>query len=936
MKKVCLILLMVFSVCISASAQKAAGSIKGILQDSASKTPLSEATVSVVRIKDSALISFTLTNTKGFFEIKNLDTGEYDLVSSFQGLQTKRIKFYITHDKQVADIGTVELNPFYNTMDEVVILDNAPVKVKGDTLAFNADAFKTKPNATVEDLLKKLPGVQVNRDGTVNAQGEDVQKVYVDGKEFFGNDPKIATKNLAADMIDEVEIFDDMSEQAKFNQIDDGSRTKAINLKLKKEKKKGVFGKAYAGYGTNERYDAGVNANIFKGAMQTSVIAKSNNTNNVGFTVSDMMGMFGSGGGFGGGGGAIMRIAGRGGSLGGLNLGSTGSGITSSSQVGFNYRDTWSPTIDITGSYFYNQAETENFSTILRQTFSNDTIFFNDQQRNSLSRNHNHRVNLNLVLRIDSMNSIIYTPSLSFQNSRNNSDDTTSFYSLVDNAKDPLNQSRTLNDGRGEGANWSNNIIWRKRFAKSGRTLSVNFSNTLNNNERETYNIFDATLNPRNNYTNTVGNTKSYRSTISYTEPLARNQVLEFNYSYDRNNSESDRQTFDYNSTTGKYDLVDDELTNHFENFNESHRAGTNFRVVEKKYNYQLGVSVQQTLLESNNLTKNTIQSEKFTNIFPTASFNYRFQRSRSFRFNYRGSTRQPSISQLQDVLDVSNTPYLYKGNPSLKQEFSNSFTVGYNHFDIVNFRNLFAFIRLNTTSNKIANSVMINPDGTQLTMPVNLNGAYNLIANVNLGFPIKKMKGGNFNTTTRISLNNNPSLFNGQVNKTQNLNIGEDLRLNYNHKEKLDLGITASINYNMVKYSNPGQFNQDQNYFTHSYSADVSYLFAKGFILSSDFDYTFNTGRTGGYNRSYALWNAGLAKQVFKNKRGEFKISVFDILDQNTSISRDVGDNYIEDISNTTLQRFFSFSFTYHINRMGGKSIPQRMERSKSIRIIK
>jgi len=926
MKKLYLFIVTVILFAFPAVAQKVSGTVKGVLQDSSSATPLSDATVSVTSLKDSSLISFSLTSRNGNFEIKNLEAGDYLLISSFSGLQTKKTKFTISAGNETADLGIIKMDRVYKSMAEIIITDDAPVKINGDTLAFKADAFKTKPNATVEDLLKKMPGMQVDKDGTVKAQGEQVQKVYVDGKEFFGTDPKLATKNLTADMIDQVELFDDMSEQAKFNKIDDGSRTKAINLKLKKEKKKGVFGKAYGGYGTDEHYDAGVTANIFKGATQTSIIAKANNTNNIGFTVSDMVGMFGGGSS----GGMMMgRPGGGGGNFGGLNLGSTGSGLTSSSQVGINYRDTWSKSFDVTGSYFFNHTKTTNLSHILRQTFAGDTTYFNDQLRNSLGVNDNHRFNLNMTYRIDSMNSIVYSPSISFQNSTNNYEDTIAYFFNHSGGSQSQNQSKSINKNDGNGMSWNNNLIWRKRFRRQGRTLSVSLNNNMNDNDRVSYNIIQAIFNSKNINTNSDSRVRNYSAGFSYTEPIARNKVVEFNYNYTRNTSHSDRQTLNFNTTTGKYDQEDAVLSNVFANLNESHRGGVNFRVVQKKYNYQIGMSVQQTLLESDNISKDILQSEKFTNLFPTASFNYQFARSKNLRFNYRGSTRQPSINQLQEVVDISNAPFLYKGNASLKQEFSNNINLSYNSFDIVKFRNIFAFFMFNNTFNRISNSVTINPDGTQLTVPVNLNGYYMLSGNVNLGFPIKRMKGGNFNTTTRVTLNQDPSLYKSQKNYTKNLNVGEDLRLNYNYKEKLDVGVTASINYNSVHYTNPGQSTQDEKYFTHTYSADVTYTFPKGLILSSDFDYTFNTGRTDGFNRNYAMWNGSFAKQLFKNKRGELKASVFDILNQNTSVVRNVGSNYIEDVSNTTLQRFFMLSFTYRINRMGGKTMPAMMERA-------
>jgi hypothetical protein len=326
-----------------------------------------------------------------------------------------------------------------------------------------------------------------------------------------------------------------------------------------------------------------------------------------------------------------------------------------------------------------------------------------------------------------------------------------------------------------------------------------------------------------------------------------------------------------------------DSLRNDFQNQNEWDRFGTNLRVVKKKYNYQFGFAVQQTTLESENLSKKTLLKQKFTNLFPTASFNYQFARSRSLRFNYRGNTRQPSTTQLQNIVDSTNYRNLYEGNPALKQEFSNNFSLSYNFFDIIKFRNLFAYITFSNTKNKIANSISQRGGGVQYTKPINLDGAFNLNGTFNMGFPIKKMKGGNFNTNSRIAYNRDVNMLDNIKNFTNNLNIGEDLRLNYNYKEKLDLGIGVSVNYNSVKYT--VQSSRNTSYITHTYSADITYTLPAGFILSTDFDYTLNTGRSDGFNQNYAIWNGSMAKEVFKNKRGEIKLSVFDILEQNQSV---------------------------------------------------
>ncbi len=958
MKKFYAVAVLLLIAILPAFAQKVNGVVRGALRDSLSASPLADATVSVIQTSDSSLIAFTVTGPNGEFEMKNLAAGDYKLVATYSGLQTYKKFFSITAAEPTANLGVLKMDRIYKSMEEVVVKDEAPVRVKGDTLAYNADMFKTKPNATVEDLLKKLPGVQVEKDGTVKAQGEQVQKVYVDGKEFFGTDPKLATKNLNADMIDQVEVYDDMSEQAKFNKIDDGSRTKAINLKLKKDKKKGIFGKAYAGYGTKERYDMGLNANFFKGAMQASVIAKTNNTNNIGFTLSDMLGMFsggggggmmsgGSGGGFSGGmGGMSVVNVGRGGmggfsgGMSGLNLGSTGNGITASTQLGLNYRDTWSPKLEGNGSYFFNHAKTTNDRVSFRQNFfTADSLGLNNEQVWSRNENFNHRFNYNLVWSIDSFNSIIYQPSVNFQKSQSFSDDTLSSKIQKGSASYLANLSRNLSNSEGKGYNWSNNVIWRHKWRRPGRTLAVTFNNTLSTNDRDRYSVISSRLYNQSGFkyreinTNNLNTTRStsnnYGIGFSYTEPLARDKVLEVNYRHSNNQSSSDRYTYDYNTATGRYDQAVDTLSNVFENGNVSDRAGVNFRMVKKKYNWQIGAAVQQTKLTSDNKTRGQNVQQTFRNFFPTAVFQYQFQRSRSLRINYNGRTNQPTISQLQDVTDVSSYPYIYKGNPNLKQEFSNNVMLSYNFFDMLRFRNLFAFVNFSNTMNKIARTTENLGGGVQRISYANVDGVYSLSGNFNMGFPIKKMKGGNFNATSRILYNRDASVVDNVLNYSKNLNVGEDLRLSYNYKSKLDLGITASVNYNNVAYTISKQNNA--SYFTHNYSADATYTFPKNFILSTDFDYTFNTGRTAGFNQDFAIWNASFAKQVFKNKRGEIKVSVFDLLNQNTNVTRNVSETYLEDVRNSTLQRYFMLTFTYNINRMGGRGMhmPAMMERA-------
>jgi hypothetical protein len=918
MKK--LLLLALLSSCLVVTAQKYNGIVRGSLKDSVSKQGLNDATVSLLATKDSSLISFTLSSNSGYFEIKNVPSGEYVALISHQSFTTLRKRFAITEKSPVADLGPVFMVENFKSMDEVVVRDEVPIKVKGDTIVYNANSFKVlNPNGTAEDLLKKLPGVQVERDGTVKAQGETVPKIYVDGKEFFGNDPKMATKNLTADMIDEVEVYDDMSEQAKFNGVDDGSRTRVMNLKLKKDKKQGMFGRASGGYGTDDRYNGNLSANYFKGATKLSVVARANNTNNLGFTNNDNLGIFSAGS--------------AGGSRGGNS-----SGITKNWNVGTNYSDLWGKNLELTGSYFFNHLNNSNNSRSSSiYTFPKDSIVNKLQSGASRNYNNNHRANLRLTYTIDSMNSLIYTPNLNFQNSESNRTDSSESFNAGKLNLPRVNDSRSIQGSEGDGINWSNNITIRHRTSKKGRTLSINLTNSINNSDRDGSTIsrigsFRDGIKTRETIINQISHqkteSKNYSAGISYTEPLGRDKMLELNYRYNKNENQSNRHVYDFDTVSGKYSKENVAQTNLFQNSNESNRIGTNFRVVKKKYNYQLGIAAQRTTLVSDNVSKKQFIEQTYNNLFPTASFNYNFARSKALRFQYRGSTNQPSTTQLQETTDKSNALYWTRGNAALKQEYNNNFSLTYNYFNMSSFKNYFFRIGFSNTANQIVNNIISGPrvykgekidTAVQLTIPVNVNGAYNFNGNANIGFPIKRMKGGNFNTTTSMRIGRDISFVDSVKNISKNITLGENVHISYTYKEKLDISVGGGIDYNAARYS---LYDQNNNsYYTYTASGDISYILPKGFIISTDGDYIANSGLASGYNQHYFLWNASFSKQMLKNKRGELKFSVYDILKQNRSVSRNFGSNYIQDVQNSAVQRFFMLGFTYNLNRMGNRN---------------
>ena len=906
------------------------GSVKGIIYDTIAKQPVSAATITILQKSDSSLVTFTMTTSNGLFSLNNISYGEYRLLVTHVGYHNTNKYFTINDSSKNVDLGNIEVSDKTKVLEEVVLMAEAPpVTLIDDTVQYNAGSFKTKPNAVVEDLLKKLPGVQVEKDGTVKAQGQTVNRVLVDGKEFFGTDPKIATKNLPADAVDKVQVYDRQSDMAQLTGFDDGQSEKTINLKLKKDKKKGVFGKVNAGGGTDSRYQGRFNVNSFKGARQMSVIGMGNNTNAEGFSFMDILGFTGGMNQLGGGGnGGSVNLNFSDGAMSGLMSGGNSNAINTSWAGGVNYNNIVGTKMEMQSNYFFSRYNPVTDQQLSRQYILPGSTSYYNQNSRSNNLNYSHRFNLTYDYVIDSMHSLKFTPTLSLQNSKSS---TFSDYETLNEQLLRNNNGFSNNYSAGDGYNFNGTLLFRKKFNKRGRTFSLSLGTTLNNSdgdgELESVNRFYNKLGTLvkidsiNQRSNSNSDVKGYNTRAVYTEPLFKRSLIELSVAKNQTKSLSDKITYDYNKQSGKHDMLNQQLTNNYENLYGTTSAGLRIRTQYKKFNYALGLSWQNADLKGTIKSglKDSVISKSFYNLLPNARVQYNFSRFKNLRLDYRASTNQPTVSQLQPVPDISNPLNIKEGNPDLKQEYTNRISASYTGVNPFRGKSFFLFSNYSFTNNRIVNfDVFDDSTGIKTTKPVNVDGVYNLNNDISLGWPLRFIK-ATMNFNTGVAFSKTIQYINTVENRIKNFSVGPNLQISKSFKDKFDVTVNGGFDYTKAKYSL--QSSLDNEYLSQEYGVDVGWQLPKDFYLSSDFKYTIASQRSAGYNARVPLWNASISKLFMKYKRGEIKLSVYDILNENQAIVRNTNANYIEDQSNRVLRRFFLLGFTYSLNKMSANA---------------
>ena len=910
------------------------GSISGVVLDKNEKEPLVGTHIFLKNNQESRTV---VSDINGVFQFKNVKEGIYQLEISYIGYEVfqKEIQVF----KALVSLGDIYLKEGV-LLDEVEVVEQVlPVIQKGDTTQFNADAYKTMPDADAADLIEKMPTVVVDN-GKVQAQGETVKQVLVDGKPFFGNDPMAALRNLPAEVIDKIQIFDDQSDQSKFTGFDDGNTSKTINIITRPNMRNGQFGKIYGGYGYDNKYQAGGNINFFNGDQRISVIGLSNNINQQNFSIDDILGVVGAPSwqrrleglrpAFSGGGGRLPGGLGRG------NTGATSNdflvpqqgGITSANAFGINFSDKWGEQLDVSASYFFNHSDNTTEQILTQQFFDAEGLaeLYNETSL-AESTNINHRFTGLLNYKINDRNALTWRSNMTWQDN----DGLENIFGQTTLNANLLNQTESNFSADLSAMNLNNSLLWQHNFEKQGRTLSINISSGFAPNKGESFllsNNFFSADSTQLNQISTLDNHKwSVGTDVQYTEPINDKSRLMLNYKAHYQQEENTRETFDFEESTQAYDLFNDNLSNIFSNdyFSQSIGGGYNFNAGKWRLMARANLQWSELLTEQHSPYTATTDNE-FWNVLPMGMLMYRPVRTETFRLIYRTSTQLPSIEQLQNVVNNSNPLQLSVGNPDLVQGFQHGAFGMYSKTNVEKSSILFVLLGGAYTNNYISSSTYLSAadydanleKDAQITVPVNLDGYYNLRAYSTYGFPVKAIK-SNLNIDFTANYSRTPGLINEELNHSNNSNMGIGLTLSSNISERVDFTISARSNYNFVR--NTLQTSSNTNYLNQRTKLKFNWILGDGFVFRTDLTHDFYNGLEEDFDQNYLLWNISIGKKLFKDDRGEISLMVFDLLKQNNSLTRNVTEIYTEDIQINVLQQYVMLKFKYDLRhfRKGG-----------------
>lgn len=912
------------------SAQDKSSVLNGQVVDADKELPLPGATV----IVNDSLGQFkhaATSDEQGYFEINGILSNQYHIIISYVGYASYRGEVKIAPGQRV-NMGRILLSESSAILEEVEVKAKVPpVQARGDTTEFNAGAFDTAPNSTAGQLVRKMPGMELGADGSVTAQGEQVQRVLVDGKPFFGDDPAVAMKNLPADIIEKVQVFDQQSEQSQFTGFDDGNRVRTLNIVTRVEKKEGSFGRLYGGYGTNDRAEFGGTTHRFNGDERMAVLGLANNVNEQNFATQDILNALGSTG--------RSGFRGRGGGV-GANSFLTGNndGLNSTFSLGTYYTNHFHEKMEFTASYFVNKNQTENNINTFREYFPGESAGQKSSETEELARdNLNHRAQLRIDYKFSDKFSVLYTPEFRWQGSESMSQ--SDAFSIADDGA-PLNNSSVDNSHDRTGWQWENRLLFRKKFDKKGRTASLSLNADWRPGEGTFYNssnnVFyndqsdpDTTLISQANYFEELRT--NINATLNLTESIDENTQLQMKYQFRYDNRDESGLTYSSQANPDVYDIFERQLSSDIKSDYWVQIPGVSIRKNMGHWNLNAELETQWATM-SNRIQLPEMENRKlrFFNVLPSLMLSYRKKGGASFRLMYRTGTDEPGVNQLQRALDISDPLNVRTGNPELKQSYQHRLILRYSKVNPEKSTNLFAFTYFQVVKDRISNQRIIS-DGTtivgdnyelgrggQFSQPVNLDGYYSGRAYISTG---KALLGQSLNLNVNLSyqLTNEPVLFNEVESNTLSHSLRPGFSLSSNISDKTDFALSGSVGLNSTYQA--GISRETANYSSYSLSADVTQFITERWYVQTDISYFQNAGLAGEYENPWMLWSASAAVLLFPKKQAELKIMWYDISRQNDQIQRTISDVFLEDRQSTVLTSYLMLRFTWFINAFNSET---------------
>ncbi|MGQ3677184.1 outer membrane beta-barrel protein [Tenacibaculum discolor] len=911
-------LLFIFTLFLTSSifAQSYPFKITGTINSEKDKTAIEAATVHIEKARDSSIVTYTISNNKGMFSLEGKSfSKDVKLFISYVGMDSYSKSIELDKTSNL-NLGTVFLKEESNLLSEVVIQSRAPITVKKDTLEFNVKSFKTKKDANVEDLLKKLPGVEVDEDGKITVNGKEVNKILVNGKPFFGNDPSITTKNLTKDIIEKVQITDTKSKSEAFTGEKGDANNKTINLTIKKENNKGWFGRVSGGAGTDKRFEGAAMVNRFDNNQRFSVLASTNNINSPGFSFGEIQKMFGGGG--------NIWIGGNGGfSINGRRFGG-GSGIIKSKTAGATYADEFGKGLDVNTNYFYSGSTSNNESKSNREYTLPDRKYFSNSTTTSDDENHNHSFDTDFDIEIDSTFLINIKPTFVF-NKREGS-------SL--RQEESLDKDNTLTNSyvssaysKSEANNFQNRLDITKKLGAKGSFIKASITNRIDKADTEEINKStietfgsDPDIENRDQKSTIENNLIGLTTNLTYRFPLiAKKFFLDTKYSYQRDERENKENTFDFNSTTQQYSDFNTGLSSDFTYNDITKTPSLELVYRTKKWRLNLGTGFVNRTLENNDKLRPELSLKKeFNNLDLDASFRYRFDSKASIYFDYRLNNNAPNINQIQPFSDVTNPSNIITGNPNLKPTQNHRAFINFNKFNWQARTGFWFYLSGTLYQNQVITNTSIDDDLVRNTTYENTDGGYDFWGG---GSYSKKIK---LDSIVSLQLRAGTN-----VRASKNFNILNDIKegakttsISPVFRATLDWNKIASIegNYNISFSNTKYDINtvQNQNFTRHSVNIRTKTTVPKKLEWRNDIRYTYNPNVIG-FNKSAWFWNATLAYSILKDQ-GTISLKAYDLLNQNTNAQRRATSNYIEDSESTVLQQYFMLGFSWKFNSLGKK----------------